>query len=148
MQELPVAPSTALAVGGPHVDGPYATSGRLVVAPVQPRRTEMVVRVQGEVDLATAPRLEAVLEQAVVAMAAEDRVDASPQGAVPRVVCDLDGVTFLCAAGLTVLQRVTALAASRHVDWVVLARTRPARRVVELTGMDRVVPLRTTPAAR
>jgi anti-anti-sigma factor len=123
-------------------------TGGLVVAPVQPRRGQIVVRVQGEVDLATAPRLQAVLEQAIIAVATEGSVDGLSErdGAAAGVVCDLDAVTLLSAAGLAVLQQITALAAAHHVHWLVLASARRVRRVVELTGLDQVVPVRTTPA--
>jgi anti-sigma B factor antagonist len=121
----------------------HPTSTRLVVAPVQPRRGQMVVHVRGEVDATTAPRLRGVLEQAVVAVASEARVDdpAGGDDTAPTVVCDLDGVDFLCAAGLTVVQRVDLLARARGVRFAVVATTRPVRRIVELTGFDSVVPL-------
>ena len=102
------------------------------------------MRVHGDVDVATAPRLQAILAQAVTAVATESRVDASEQrdSAPPRVVCDLDAVTFLSAAGLTTLQRITGLAAAHRVGWMVMASCRPVRRAVEITNLDQLVPLR------
>ncbi|WP_433788287.1 STAS domain-containing protein [Actinomycetospora sp. CA-101289] len=144
------APTAASPVGEDIRAGAHArhtradAAGGLIVAPVQPRRGEIIVRAHGEVDLATTSRLQAVLEQAVTAVASESRVDASQRrgAAPPRVVCDLDAVTFLSAAGLTVLLRITELAAAHGVGWMVIASCRPVCRVVELTNLDQLLPLR------
>lgn len=126
---------------------PTTTSAELVVAPTAPRRGQMVVRVEGDIDTATAPRLLAALEQAMTAVAAEARAGAAPpQGSgAPLVVCDLDAVAFLGAAGLSVLHEAAAFAAARGVVWRVVATTRPVQRVLHLTRMDEVVPLSPRP---
>ncbi len=81
------------------------------------------VIVGGEVDLAAQPRLDAALAQAATSAAA-------------TIVIDLDRVSFLDAAGLGVIAR-HALAAP-HGERVRLTRgSRPVRRLLELTGMDR-----------
>ena len=69
----------------------------------RPRPGTVLLEVDGEIDTATAPRLQAGLDEALDAADAEGS----------RVVVDLTGVTFLASSGLAVLiggaRRVTAL---------------------------------------
>jgi anti-sigma B factor antagonist len=117
---------------------PDATSLPLTVAPVRPTCGLFVVRVDGELDSATAPGLEAVLVQVITA-AAEEMTCPSGSGLVgrpPEVVCDLRAVTFLSAAGITGLVRASAHAESRGVEMLVQATHRAVRRPLELTGVS------------
>jgi anti-sigma B factor antagonist len=117
---------------------PDGTSSRLTVAPIRPTWGLFVVRVDGELDSATAPGLEAVLVQVITA-AAEEMICLSGSGVVgrpPEVVCDLRAVTFLSAAGITGLVRASAHAESRGVEMFVQATHRAVRRPLELTGVN------------
>jgi anti-sigma B factor antagonist len=82
-----------------------------------------VVRVTGEVDAMTAPRLAA----AVTAAFDGDR----------PVVVDLTGVTFLDSAGLAALVQVTERGERRGEPLrIVVDHTRPVLRPIQLTGLD------------
>jgi anti-sigma B factor antagonist len=81
-----------------------------------------VVTVTGELDLATAPQLEAVFEG----------VDATPSD---RVLVDLAGVTFLDSSGIRALVR-----AKRRLDGVgaglfLEALSDSARQVLDISGV-------------
>ena len=120
----------------------------VTIAPTQPAPGLIVLRVGGELDRLTVPRLATALAQAVAATAGEA---ARPGGAsiltgAPRVVCALDEVTFLGAAALGVLARAAAQARARRVDLVVRATRRVARRPFELTDLHTLVHLVTDPA--
>lgn len=84
-----------------------------------------VVRVQGEVDLATAPELDEVL-------AAIDASDGP-------VVVDLSEVSFLDSSGLSVLVRSHQHLRSSGGEGLRLVVTRPAtQRVLDATGLSEV----------
>lgn len=92
-----------------------------------------LVRVNGDIDVATAPRLREELIGVI-------------SGGQPRIVLDLDGVDFLDSTGLGVI--VSALKRTRtHGGDLRLVCTRPAlRRLFELTGLDLAMPLAGSPA--
>ena len=123
----------------------------LTVAPTQPRRGLVLVRVIGEIDLLTARHLREVLDGALGAVAA-DRGDID----APSVVCDLEGVTFLGASGLDVLAAAHEAARGLDVHLVLVAAHRTVVRPLAITALDRrltVVPShpargRRVPAAR
>jgi anti-sigma B factor antagonist len=87
------------------------------------------VRVRGELDIATAPLLRSALDGVYARRPA-------------RVEVDLSGVTFLDASSLgTLIAARRRLAAQRAV--LVLVDPSPiVRRVLDITGLDRVVEVR------
>ena len=87
-----------------------------------------VARVQGDVDLTTAPRLREQVIQVVV-------------DGQPRVVLDLEGVDFIDSTGLGVLVGLLKRTRSQGGD-LRLVSTRPSlRKVLELTALDQALPL-------
>lgn len=119
--------------------------GDLTIAPTQPRRGLVLVRVIGEVDLLTAPRLGDVVQDAIVAVAAErDRGgDPTHDDPPPLVVCDLTGVTFFGASGLDVVASAQRTADEHDVRLVVVADHRTVLRPFRLAALDRQVLLTT-----
>jgi anti-sigma B factor antagonist len=93
-----------------------------------------LVRVDGDLDVATAPRLR---EQLVAVIA----------GGQPRIVLDLDGVDFLDSTGLGVIVGLLKRARTFGGD-VRLVCTQPGvRKVFEITALDRTMPLADSPLA-
>jgi anti-sigma B factor antagonist len=93
-----------------------------------------VARLDGDVDIATAPR---VREQLLALMAERS----------PWVVLDLDGVGFMDSTGLGVIVGVLKRARTLGGD-LRLVCTRPSvRRVFEITALDRTLPLAESPEA-
>lgn len=86
-----------------------------------------IVQATGEVDLYTAPRL----KQRVADLAAEGRA---------RVAIDLEAVDFLDSTGLGVL--IGGLKRCREAggDLALVAPQEPVRKVLTITGLDRVFP--------
>ena len=126
---------------GALLDVPTATSAHpaaLRVVSTRPRHGVAVVRVAGEIDLVDAARLDAVLRTAVVDAAATGRLAPRER---PRVVCDLDGVGFLGAAGLGVLASAVAVAHAHDVELVCFTVRRSVRQVIRLTALDRALSL-------
>jgi anti-sigma B factor antagonist len=124
-------------VGAP-ADSEDARPTGLRVASTRPRPGVAVVRVAGEIDLVDAARLDRVLRAAVVDAAATVRLD---PGEEPRVVCDLDGVEFLGAAGLGVLASAVVVARAHAVELVCFTVRRSVRQVIRLTALDQAVSL-------
>jgi anti-sigma B factor antagonist len=119
-------------------DAGGASPARLRVASTRPRPGVSVVRVSGEIDLVDACRLDHVLQAAVVAAATSGRLDPHER---PRVVCDLDGVEFLGAAGLGVLANAVVTARTHAVELVCFTVRRSVRQVIRLTALDRALSL-------
>jgi anti-anti-sigma factor len=84
--------------------------------------TTEVVQVRGEVDIATGPLLQAVLDTVVARRPA-------------RVEVDLSGATFLDTRSLTTLAAVRRQLASRRAVLVLRDPSPPALRLLELTRM-------------
>ena len=82
-----------------------------------------VITVRGEVDLATAPELEAGIRNAL-------------DGGTRSVVLDLDGLTFIDSSGLRVLVSLKNDAESRQAALTLRNVPRHARRVLEVTGLS------------
>jgi anti-anti-sigma factor len=103
-------------------------------------RTEMVsegssivVQVVGEVDITTAPSLQATLELASMSTA--------------RVVVDMSRVAFIDAAGITALLTSASLAQANRGELVVRNLSATARRVFDILSMSRCLPLEDEAAA-
>ena len=83
----------------------------------------VVATINGEVDLANVAEVRASIEAA------------APPG-TERLVLDLGGLTFLDSSGLSML-----LAVARNVGAITLRRpTTAVQRIVELTGLDELLP--------
>jgi anti-sigma B factor antagonist len=87
-----------------------------------------VVRLDGDVDIATAPR---VREQLIGLMTER----------TPWVVLDLDGVGFLDSTGLGVVVGVLKRARTLGGDLRLVCSQPAVRRVFEITALDRTLPL-------
>jgi anti-sigma B factor antagonist len=98
---------------------------------------EWLLRVSGEVDLSTAPRLAAFLT--------EELGGAEPGG---RVRLDLARVGFFSAAGLRVLVGATELARRRDVALVLGPLSSSAALILALCGVDHAVGSASGPAGR
>jgi anti-sigma B factor antagonist len=88
--------------------------------------------VAGEIDLATKPRLQPVLE-------------AIPGAAAPLVV-DLTGVTFMDSTGLAVLLRIDRAAREAGRRLAIVCPEGPARLVLAVSGVEDELPLYSTRA--
>ncbi len=85
----------------------------------------LVVTAAGEIDLATAGRLEHAL-----------------RGDLPAAtVLDLTEVTFLGVAGLRVIETAAARGHAEHRTTGVVASTRPVLRLLQLFGVDAHIPV-------
>ncbi|MEU7764305.1 STAS domain-containing protein [Nocardia sp. NPDC049190] len=89
----------------------------------RPRQDVTLLMVGGEIDLATAPRLRAELT----------RVGG---GRTATLVLDLSPVTFLAAAGLTVLVEAQAEAVRSDCRVLVITKERNVDRVLRITGLS------------
>ena len=87
----------------------------------------VLVTVAGEVDFATAPGL-------------RERLFALARAGRP-LVADLDGVSFIDAAGLGVLAGAARRATAHGASLYVVCARRRTRRLFRLTGLDRAMPL-------
>lgn len=96
------------------------------------RSGRLVLTVVGEVDMTTAPRL---------AQALTECLDQHPE----ELQLDLAGVSFLSAAGLTVLIQARARAQDRGIRFGTLVVSRAVYRPLVLTGLDTVFDVRPVP---
>jgi len=94
----------------------------------RPRPGLVVLRVRGEIDALTTPRLESALSEVLV-----DRPE--------LLVLDLGGVTFLASSGLAVLIRAAQLAAEDGRRLRLVIATRAVRRPLQITGSDQLFDL-------
>jgi anti-anti-sigma factor len=81
----------------------------------------VVVRVSGDLDLATTPGLEEALATA---------------GDAPRLVLDLSECTFLDSSGVRVLTTSARTASERGASFDLVAADPGVLRVLEITGVD------------
>jgi len=106
-----------------------ATSGDFDVS-VEPASTgAQVVRVSGELDLATVPRVEEAIAEL-------------PAGA--NVVIDLNGCTFLDSAGVRLLARSVRQVTTDGGRVTLVAAHPPIVRVLEITALREVVEIHDT----
>jgi anti-sigma B factor antagonist len=112
-----------------------APQGQLLTVDVQPHpRGVPLVRLLGDVDLATAPLFQRAVDQQV----------AQRQG----FVVDMDGVDFLSSAGLAVLVDLRQQMADQDLKWAVVAARATVTRPLEITGLLTILPIfDTLPAA-
>ncbi|HEY7592437.1 MAG TPA: STAS domain-containing protein [Actinophytocola sp.] len=96
----------------------------LVVRRQRPAPGIAIVTAVGEIDLLTAPRLHRALARV----------------REPTILLDLTGVTFLAAAGLTVLVAANAEALSAGRRFGVVGAAGMARRTLEVSGVAELVP--------
>jgi anti-sigma B factor antagonist len=87
-----------------------------------------IVEVKGEVDLYSAPRL-------------KERLAELTSSGHSRIAVDLEGVEFMDSTGLGVL--IGALKRCREADGTLAlaAPRQPVRKVLSITGLDRVFPV-------
>jgi anti-sigma B factor antagonist len=87
-----------------------------------------VVEAKGEVDLYTAPRL-------------KERVAELASSGHPRLAVNLAGVEFMDSTGIGVL--ISGLKRCREAggDLALVAPREPVRKVLSITGLDRVFPI-------
>jgi anti-sigma B factor antagonist len=100
-----------------------STSSQIVSFAVSSADAVVRVAAVGEVDSSSAPLLRAELETAL------------DGGDLRELVVDLDGVTFLDSAGLSVLAGAHRRAAGRDVHLRVLASSRAVIRPLQITGL-------------
>lgn len=105
------------------------SADELWVAATHPAPQVAVVQAVGDIDLGTAPRWARVLTETCAQLAEQAR---------PQLACDLTGVTFLGASGLAVLAELADQTERAGIDLVLVVDTRPVRRALELTALDRV----------
>jgi anti-sigma B factor antagonist len=110
-------------------DGESRRSGELVVRQTEPRAGLIVVRVAGELDLATAGQLQRQLWEV-------------PPAAV--VIVDLSEVRFLAVAGIAVLLRAAGRAREERRGFAVVAVRHIVTRVLRVTGADQEMKVFTT----
>ena len=88
--------------------------------------SEATVTVRGEVDVYTAPRLRESLYQAVA-------------DGIPKVVLDLTDMTFIDSTGLGVIVGTLKRLREGGGDLVLRSPSRSTRKVLEITGLTRIV---------
>ncbi len=94
---------------------------------VEQKKDWQVLTVRGEVDVTTTPRVRAQL----ITLLSEGN---------PRLIVDLEGVDFLDSSGLGALVAGLKLARSRSGELrIVCDRQRSVRKVLEVTGLERVL---------
>ena len=90
----------------------------------------VLVTVAGEVDIATVPQLRERL--------------AAPAASGRPLIVDLDGVTFIDAAGLGVLASAARRAAAGGAGLHAVCARHQVQRLFTITGLDRQIPLART----
>ncbi|MET0132161.1 MAG: STAS domain-containing protein [Kibdelosporangium sp.] len=117
-----------MASSGNAPDGIVATPGQLLTVDVQSHpRGVPLVRLLGDVDLATAP----VFQRAVQEQVSQRQ----------KFVVDMDGVDFLSSAGLAVLVDVRQQMADQNLKWAVVAARQTVTRPLEITGLLTILPI-------
>jgi anti-sigma B factor antagonist len=93
-----------------------------------------LIRVLGDVDLATAPAFQQAMQTQVTLRT--------------QFVVDMDGVDFLSSAGLAVLVDLRQQMADQDLKWALVAARHTVTRPLEITGLLTMLPIfPTVPAA-
>ncbi|MDL5159877.1 STAS domain-containing protein [Actinomycetospora termitidis] len=100
---------------------------------VDVRPGSILVRMCGDLDVVTAPRLDRVLEDVILRASGEYELSGAPS-----ITIALEAVDLISAAGMTVLLRACGNASRHGVECLVCVSPR-ARRALALTGLDRVL---------
>jgi anti-sigma B factor antagonist len=110
-------------------------AGSLLTVDVQAHPVGVpLLRLLGDIDLATAPLFKQAVEKQV-----EQR---------QNFVVDMDGVEFLSSAGLAVLVDLRQQMADQNLKWAVVAGRQTVTRPLEITGLLTILPIfDTVPAA-
>jgi anti-sigma B factor antagonist len=108
------------------VPEPNQSSGALRLNVSRPTPTCVLLRVEGEVDLLTAPTLDAELTK---------HLTESP---APTVVLDLDPVAFFGSSGIAALVHAAELARQHEARMIVVASGRAVLRPLEVTNTVRL----------
>jgi anti-anti-sigma factor len=87
---------------------------------------EEVLRVKGEVDLATAQLL-------------AEHLDAVIESGIRSVIVDLEETTFIDSSGLSVIVRALTRLRAHDGDMVLRSPTGSVRRSLEITGLDKLL---------
>ena len=93
----------------------------------------MVLCLHGELDMATAPQANAALHAAL---------DARP----PALIVDVAGLSFIDSTGIGALVGVARRAESDGCSLTLRSPSRPVLKVLQLTGVERLVALEPGPA--
>ncbi len=107
-------------------DGTRPEQGRLFVDVHHHDGQATVVSARGELDLASAPVLEAVLYELI-------------EREAPRVLLDFEAIEFMDAAGLHALLEPRRAALARGYWWVLGARSWQVDRLIRLAGMQELL---------
>ncbi|GAA2086857.1 STAS domain-containing protein [Actinomadura alba] len=99
---------------------------------VVPQDACTVVKVSGVIDIATAPALREGLYRTC-------------EHCTGRLVVDLSGVSFCDACGLAVLIGTQRRATLRDIPLRLAAPSPPVARLLQLTGLDRILPIQPSP---
>ena len=89
---------------------------------------DVVVAVEGQIDMATVPALWGSLEEATSAVST-------------RLIVDVSGMTFVDSTGMAVFLMAHKRLRNQGAELVLRGPTPPVRRVLQIVGLDRVLVL-------
>lgn len=97
---------------------------------------QVILSLSGEIDLYTAPRLQAELGAALTA------------GDQPHIVVDMSGVDFCDSTGMNVLLAAHRSARERGGDLTLTAPRPAVRKILQVTGLEGVFTIQEGPGGR